>query len=58
MKTASAVIASVCCVAFTGCVVKGPEVRVRPPVEVKVEGESNGGGGKFCPPGQAKKGRC
>ena len=56
-------IASVCCVAFAGCAVKGPEVRVgpeirvKPPVEVKVEGD-NSGGGKFCPPGQAKKGRC
>ena len=59
MKAASVVIASVCCVALAGCVVKGPEVRVRPPVEVKVDGgSSNGGGGKFCPPGQAKKGRC
>jgi hypothetical protein len=57
MKAASVVIASVCCVAFAGCVVKGPEVRVRPPIEVKVDGD-NGGGGKFCPPGQAKKGRC
>jgi hypothetical protein len=57
MKTASALIASVCCVAFAGCVVKGPEVRVRPPVEVKIEGDDHGGG-KFCPPGQAKKGRC
>jgi hypothetical protein len=57
MKAASVVIASVCCVAFAGCVVKGPEVRVRPPIEVKVDGD-HGGGGKFCPPGQAKKGRC
>ena len=57
MKAASVVIASVCCVAFAGCVVKGPEVRVRPPIEVKVDGGNNGGG-KFCPPGQAKKGRC
>jgi hypothetical protein len=57
MKTASVVIASMCCVVFAGCVVKGPEVRLRPPIEVKVDGD-NGGGGKFCPPGQAKKGRC
>ncbi len=57
MKVTSVVIASVCCMAFAGCVLKGPEVRVGPPVEVKVDGD-NGGGGKFCPPGQAKKGRC
>lgn len=57
MKVTSVVIASVCCMAFAGCVLKGPEVRVGPPVEVKVDGD-NAGGGKFCPPGQAKKGRC
>ena len=57
MNVGSVVIAAVCCVAVAGCVVKGPEVRVRPPIEVKVDGD-NGGGGKFCPPGQAKKGRC
>lgn len=57
MKAASVVIAAVSCVAFAGCVLKGPELRVGPPVEVKVEGDQ-GNGGKFCPPGQAKKGRC
>jgi hypothetical protein len=57
MNVGSVVIAAVCCVAVAGCVLKGPEVRVRPPIEVKVDGD-NGGGGKFCPPGQAKKGRC
>lgn len=59
MKAASVVIAAVCCAAVGGCVVKGPEVRVKPPIEVKVDGDHHhGGGGKFCPPGQAKKGRC
>ena len=57
MKFASMVIAAVCCTAIGGCVLKGPELRVGPPVEVNVEND-NGGGGKFCPPGQAKKGRC
>ena len=57
MKAASVVIASVCCVAFAGCVLKGPELRIGPPIEVKVEGD-HGREGKFCPPGQAKKGRC
>lgn len=56
MNSASILVISVCCMAFAGCVVKGPEVRVKPPVEIKVEGDN--GGGKFCPPGQAKKGRC
>jgi hypothetical protein len=58
MNIASAVVISVCCVAFAGCVVKGPEIRVKPPVEVKVEDDNNNDGRKFCPPGQAKKGRC
>ncbi len=57
MNIASVLIAAVCCVAVAGCVLKGPELRVGPPIEVKVDG-GNGGGGKFCPPGQAKKGRC
>jgi hypothetical protein len=48
-------ILAVCAIAFTGCVLKGPELRVNPPVTVELEGERNG---KFCPPGQAKKGRC
>jgi hypothetical protein len=57
MNVGSVVIAAVCCVAVAGCVLKGPELRVGPPIEVKVD-RDNGGGGKFCPPGQAKKGRC
>ncbi|MHB8843164.1 MAG: hypothetical protein ACYC7L_00305 [Nitrospirota bacterium] len=28
-------------------------VRIKPPIEIEVDG-----GGKNCPPGQAKKGRC
>jgi hypothetical protein len=35
-----------------GCSVHGPEIRVKP------EGSQSGGGGGFCPPGQAKKGNC
>jgi hypothetical protein len=41
------------CVAFSGCVLRGPEIELKPPVEIKAERE-----GKFCPPGQAKKGNC
>lgn len=58
MKTASVLVASVCCVAFAACTIKGPEVRVKPPIEVKVDHDDDRDGGKFCPPGQAKKGRC
>ena len=46
-------LALLTCVAFSGCVVRGPEIRVKPPVEIKAERE-----GKFCPPGQAKMGNC
>jgi hypothetical protein len=57
MRTGYLLVVSVCCVAFVGCTLKGPELRVKPPIEVKVEGDHERGG-KFCPPGQAKKGRC
>ena len=60
MKTASVLAASLC-IALAGCTLKGPELRVKPPVEVKVEGDhghDHGKDGRFCPPGQAKKGRC
>ena len=45
-------LALLTCLAFSGCVVRGPEIAVRPPIEIKAEQ------GKFCPPGQAKKGNC
>lgn len=47
------VFVSVLGLALGGCVIKGPEIRVKPPIEIKAEP-----GGKFCPPGQAKKGNC
>lgn len=53
MTIASLVLLSVFGLALGGCVVKGPEIRVKPPIEIKVQPE-----GKFCPPGQAKKGNC
>jgi hypothetical protein len=46
-------VVSLCGLAFTGCVVRGPEFEVKPPIEVKAEPAR-----KFCPPGQAKKGNC
>lgn len=48
-------VASVCGLAFTGCVISGPEIRVKPPIEIRAEPD---GPSKFCPPGQAKKGNC
>lgn len=45
--------------AFSGCSlhqVKGEVGGVE--VDVKSKDGKNGGGGKFCPPGQAKKGNC
>jgi hypothetical protein len=47
-------LASLCCFAISGCVLRGPELIVRTPVEVKPEPA----GKSFCPPGQAKKGNC
>jgi hypothetical protein len=41
------------CFVLGGCVLRGPQLEVKPPVEIKAERE-----GKFCPPGQAKKGKC
>jgi hypothetical protein len=48
VRLSSGLLALLTCLAFSGCVVLGP-----PPVEIKAERE-----GKFCPPGQAKKGNC
>ena len=47
-------------VGLTGCEVTGPSVKVKGP-EVTIPGVRVVGdhdGRKFCPPGQAKKGRC
>lgn len=47
---------------LSACQVTGPSVRVDPPKVkipgVEIEGQSNHKHGKFCPPGQAKKGNC
>ena len=53
MKLVSLFMTAVTVIAFGGCVIRGPEVRVKPPVQVDA-----GSGSKFCPPGQAKKGNC
>jgi hypothetical protein len=46
-------------VLVSACTVSGPRVQVQP-AEVKLRPVTveMGGGGGFCPPGQAKKGRC
>jgi hypothetical protein len=56
-KTASLVLA--CSLMLTGCAaeVRGPSVRVKAPYPVSVD-HDHGYKGRFCPPGQAKKGRC
>lgn len=55
MAIASLLLASIVVLGLGGCVLKGPELEVKPPVQIKTSGPS---GGKFCPPGQAKKGNC
>ncbi len=59
MKTLSVCVIGVITVLLTGCEVTGPSIKVKGP-EVKIPGVEVGvqSGGKFCPPGQAKKGRC
>jgi len=52
-------------VLLTGCVARGPSVSVDPGGIYPYGGHYDGGyyhggsgGGRFCPPGQAKKGNC
>lgn len=53
MAIVRVVFVSVLGLALGGCVVKGPEIKIKPPIEIRAEP-----GSKFCPPGQAKKGNC
>ena len=48
-------VVSLCGLVFTACVIRGPEVEVKPPIEVRTDLANKS---KFCPPGQAKKGNC
>ena len=59
MKTFGLLMICAMMVWVTGCEVTGPSVKVKGPT-VKIPGVEVGiqGGSKFCPPGQAKKGRC
>ncbi|RMH03821.1 MAG: hypothetical protein D6704_12085 [Nitrospirae bacterium] len=44
---------------MTGCEITGSSIRVKgATVEIPGVGVGVEGGGKFCPPGQAQKGRC
>lgn len=46
---------------LAGCEVTGPRVKLKPPITVEGDGHDHRDGdhhGDFCPPGQAKKGRC
>lgn len=53
MAIARALLASVVGLALGGCVIQGPEIKVKPPVEIRAQPS-----GTHCPPGQAKKGNC
>ena len=59
MKLLTVIVMVVMMVWMTGCQLKGPSVKIKGP-KVKIPGVEIGvqGGGKFCPPGQSKKGRC
>ena len=61
MKTISLCMMGVLIIiGLTACEVTGPSVKVKGP-EVKIPGVrlvNDHDHGKFCPPGQAKKGRC
>ena len=46
-------------IGLTGCEVTGPSVKVKgPEVKIPAVKVSTQDDGNFCPPGQAKKGRC
>lgn len=59
MKISAVIMICAMMVWMTGCEFTGPSVKVKGP-KVEIPGVEIGvqGGGKFCPPGQAKKGRC
>lgn len=68
-KTVCALSAVLAVTLLAGCEVTGPNVRLKPPITVEGDHHDRDGhdgnhrdhddrDGKFCPPGQAKKGRC
>lgn len=57
MKSLLTLLAAlVATVVLSGCEITGPKVKFKSPIEV--EGSHDRDKGDFCPPGQAKKGRC
>ncbi len=57
MKTFKILIIIATMVFLTGCEITGPKIKVEGP-KIKIPGVQVEDSGKFCPPGQAKKGRC
>lgn len=53
MATVRVLLASLVGLALAGCVIQGPEIKVKPPIEIRAQPS-----GMHCPPGQAKKGNC
>lgn len=57
MKLFTTALAAAVLFSLSGCEIRGPSIRIKPPVEIVVDGK-DGKGAKHCPPGQAKKGNC
>jgi hypothetical protein len=70
-KTVCVLAAALATTVLAGCEITGPHVRLKPPITVEGDhdhhrdrdrherGEhDHDNDGDFCPPGQAKKGRC
>lgn len=53
MKKLAVVLCVMLIPTLTACEIRGPSVKLKP-VVIDVDN----GGGKHCPPGQAKKGNC
>ncbi|WP_028880285.1 hypothetical protein [Terasakiella pusilla] len=56
----SALLGAAVLVSACQTTVSSPSVKVKSPsgVEIEVKDSDKSGDGKFCPPGQAKKGNC
>ena len=61
MKNVTRILLAMMVFAFvTGCEITPPKLKIKSPIEVETDHDSHHGKGEgdFCPPGQAKKGRC
>lgn len=58
--TMSALLSAAVLVSACQTTLSSPGVKVKGPsgIEIEVEDSNKSGDGKFCPPGQAKKGNC